>query len=335
MQKSTPLDAAHWVPNCGPTAVGTWEPDPWGNWATRGNGLFGIDSRRLYATVSGSVYDMVVVALVYRIEHRDSVDYRSAQSLDCEGPGFRVRIEEEVLRFEFKDQYGSEQAAREAIKDYIREWEFKAGLQHGPDSFRLKFLSSESKYLNAPPGTLGPLTIRSGAPRVIVRLRVGLPRYPQPPSGIKLTPDVMIMYDRYMAYRRGREPLQSMAYFCWTVIEHSIRKQSGKRREAAKMYEVSQGVLNEIAKLSSERGGPDARKAVGRIDPLTTKECRFLEQAVKVLIRRAAQKAYNPEGELPKIKKSDLHSAVPLHTTKEHSVNPVGFDSAVVHGKEP
>ena len=254
------------------------------------------------------MYDKVVVALVYRIEHRDSVDYSSAQSFDSEEPGFRIRIEDKVLRFEFKDQYASEQAAREAIKDYIREWEFEAGLQHGPDAFRLRFLHSEIRYLNAPPGTLGPTSIRAGVPRMTGRLTVGLPRYPQPPSGIKLTPDVKSMYDRYMNYRRGREPLASMAYFCLTVIEHSIGKQSGRRREAAKKHQVFLGVFNEVGKLSSERGGPDARKAVGRSDPLTTQEYRFLEQAIKVLIRRAAQKAYNPAGELPKITKSDLPS---------------------------
>ena len=49
------------------------------------------------------MYDTIVVALVYRIAHRDSVDYSSAQSLDSEEPGFRIRIEDKVLRFEFKD----------------------------------------------------------------------------------------------------------------------------------------------------------------------------------------------------------------------------------------
>jgi len=252
------------------------------------------------------MYDTVVVALIYRLEHENSVEYRSAEAVDYEEPGFWIRIEDKEVRFEFKEQHATEQEAREAIQEYIREWEFEAGLRHGPGSFGLSFLRSEIKYRNAPPGTLGPINIRSGMPRVTARLTVGLPRYPKPPSGVTITPDVKSMYDRYVGYRRGKEPLASMAYFCLTVVEQSIGHKSGKRREAAKQYQISQGILDEIGKLSSGKGGPDARKADGRTAPLTAQERRFLEKAIKALIRRAAQKAHSPAGDYPLITKSNL-----------------------------
>ena len=84
--------------------------------------------------------DPTVVALVYRIEHGESVDYSEAKPLRREEPGFRVKIEDEEARFEFKGHHATEQAALQAIDGYVREWEFTAGLQRGPDCFRLQFV---------------------------------------------------------------------------------------------------------------------------------------------------------------------------------------------------
>ena len=254
------------------------------------------------------MYDTVVVALVYRLEHGDSVEYGSAEPMHHEESGFWVRIKDRVVRFEFKEQHATKQEAREAIREYIREWELVAGLRHGPDAFRLSFLGSEIKYRDAPPGTVGPITFRAGTPRVTARVTVGLPSYPEPPSGVRITPDVKSMYDRYMGYRRGREPLASIAYFCLTVVEQSTGHKSAGRRAAARKYQITRGVLNEIGRLSSGKGGSDARKAGGRGHPLTAQECRFLDEATKVLIRRAAQRAHSPASDFPLITKSDLPS---------------------------
>ena len=44
----------------------------------------------------------------------------------------------------------------------------------------------------------------------------------------------------------------------------------------------------------------------GVSDDLTNEERRFLEEAIKKMIRRAAEKAYNPDANLPKISLSDF-----------------------------
>ena len=41
--------------------------------------------------------------------------------------------------------------------------------------------------------------------------RVLPPCYPPPPSGLKFTPDVQTLYDRFEGYCLGKEPLASMA----------------------------------------------------------------------------------------------------------------------------
>ena len=68
-----------------------------------------------------------------------------------------------------------------------------------------------------------------------------------------ITPDVQTMYDRYMGYRQGREPLTTMAYFCLTILERSTKK-NHSREVAAETYGIKLEVLNKIGHLSSEKG---------------------------------------------------------------------------------
>ena len=60
--------------------------------------------------------DPHVVALLYTIEHGQSVDYRKARPLGHEEAGFRVKITNQQTRFEFKEHYATEDAARKAIE---------------------------------------------------------------------------------------------------------------------------------------------------------------------------------------------------------------------------
>ena len=92
--------------------------------------------------------DLHVVALFYRIEHGPSVDYSKAEPTDHEETGFSVKIENKQVCFEFKEHHPTEDAARKAIEDYIRVWEFNADLLEGPNSFKLKFDRSRIKDRN-------------------------------------------------------------------------------------------------------------------------------------------------------------------------------------------
>ena len=242
--------------------------------------------------------DPHVVALLYTIEPGRSVDYRKAQPLNHEEAGFRVKITNQQMRFEFKEHYATEDAARKAIEDYVRAWEFIACLEKGPDYFKLKFDYAQIEDRNRTPSVMmvyaRPVrfAVKVGKATVVVSPAC----YPPPPSGLKLTPDVQTMYERYMGYLQGREPLPSMAYFCWTMIKDSP---TTKR-------DFSGAVRNKIGYLSSKKGGQQARKRIGQDEPLTAQESRFLEEAINVVIRRAAKRAHAPDSNLLQISLSDL-----------------------------
>ncbi len=94
-----------------------------------------------------------VVALEYVIEYGPDIDWTRAAPLHIQEAGFNVRIENERVRFSFKEHRASEEGARSAVeKKYIPDWEFVVGLEQVPNAFKLRFDHSETVGRNPPPG---------------------------------------------------------------------------------------------------------------------------------------------------------------------------------------
>ena len=245
-----------------------------------------------------------VVALIYDVDHEDLVIYDEAEPLIVEEKEFRLEVKDKKASFYLKNHYATEAEARKAIEEYIRNWEFDACLQGGPDRFKLNFDRAQIEDRNPTPEVVKfAVQVRVGIPGVRAGVSVVVSNYPSPPSDISVTPDVQTMYDRYMGHRRDREPLMGMAYFCYTFIKHL-----GKGLQAAAQhFQISKNVLVKIRRLSSTKGGPrEARKQEGVYQDLTTEERQFLEEAVKKMIRRVAEKANAPDKDLQEITLADL-----------------------------
>lgn len=250
--------------------------------------------------------DPHVVALRYRIEHGPGIDWSRAAPLSYENNDFGVFVESERVRFVLGEHYASEEKARSALEaDYIPNWEFVVGLERGPDAFRLRFDGSEIVDRHPPPGPPSlRIDARAGIPRVSANLAPPAPpAYPEPPRiGLKRSPDVDSMFQRYLMYLGGREPLGTMAYFCLTVLE----QMAGGRRKAAVHFAISKRVLGRIGELSSNKGGPNARKDIGRNAPYTREEKCFLKSAIAMLIFRAAEVEHGPDPNCRQITMADI-----------------------------
>lgn len=256
--------------------------------------------------------DPHVVVLLYHIEHGESVDYSEAEPLILDEPAFRLEVKDKQVRFELKEHYATEDEAREAIEEYIRNWELYACLENWPESFRLKFHKAEIVDRNPTPGVLhirGSLT--GEASKISGKLVLGFRNFPSPPSGIRIDADVQTMFERYINYRQKQEPLPGTAYYCLTTLENMTEKikrnKESSRKAASRYFQIDEEVLRKIGRLSSTKGGPSAaRKSGGVSHELTNGERRFLEEAIKKMIRRAAERAHDPDADLSKIKLSDL-----------------------------
>lgn len=263
--------------------------------------------------------DPHVVALLYTIEHGPSVDYREAEPQDYEEKHFSVRIEDEQVCFTMKAHYATEEKAREAVREYIERWEFKVCLQQGPNRFKLEFERSQREDRSprpapkVPPGTLSITGIRVRAGRatgrvgkIVVEKKDKRSPYPSPARGLKITPDVESMQERLRDYRKDGKELGSRTNFCLTVLQDA----GGGRKAVAKKYGIAFEVLSKIGSLCNNKGASQARKNTGAKNPFTPSETRFLEEAMVVLIRRAAEVAYDPHKSRDTIKLSDLPDLV-------------------------
>ena len=258
--------------------------------------------------------DPHVKALIYDISHEESVSYRDAQPIECEREAFLIRIDNNKVRFKLKGHFATIEDARNAIEPFIRNWEFDAGLRGKPGHFQLKFDKPEVIDRCPTPGVTDiSVSITLGSIEARVRV-VNDKQYPPPPSDVTLNPedpDFSTMYNRLQGYFKAKEPLPSMAYFCLNIPESTStpkeHRSSKPRKEAAKRYGIDLAVLNKIGDLTANKGGEVARKATGTEHELTTSERRFIEDAVKVMIRRRAEVAYDPSRVLRKISFSDLH----------------------------
>ncbi len=257
--------------------------------------------------------DPHVDALLFRIEHGPGVRYSDdAPPIKHEEPAFRVTLKDRTVRFELKEHYATKGEALEKVGPYVRNWEMDAGLNGRPGNFRLEFQEAEVIDRSPPPPTPGTFnfaaTFTSPTPTLRASLSVVSPSYPPPPSGPTLDaddPDVATMYARLSGYYEGRELLPGMASFCLTVLEWRFTK--NRRRNVAKVFRIEKAVLDKIGELTATKGGAaSARKAAGVGTELSSQESRFLEEAVKTLIRRAAEVAQDPSAALPTITLCDL-----------------------------
>lgn len=262
--------------------------------------------------------DPHIKAIHYFVEHDDTVDYRDVPPLAFDSDLFRVRAEELEVVFEPKGHYATEVDARNAVEELVRRWEFEAALRARGSEFRLVYAGVDIIDRNPPPpppGVVrsGPVTSRTRPPRAQARVTKVAASYPAPPQGRVIDPDdpdASFMLYRLDLYRQGREPLAGVANVCLTVLESSALQATGgngsKRKAAANQYQIALPVLKRVAMLSAKKGGPVARKAEGRGDPFTKEETHFLEAAVAAFVRRAAEKAADPYGNLPLITMADL-----------------------------
>lgn len=257
--------------------------------------------------------DPHVEALHYFVKHDNSVDYSDVAPLVHDDALFRIRAEKRNVVLEPKGHYATEEEARRAAEGFVRRWEFEAALRTQSGAFRLVYERAHIVERNPPrssPGTVNagathwrvnadPIFVSFHLSEAQVRVTKRLATYSTPPSGTALDPDdpdAKSMLARLDLYRLGREPLAGMANFCLTVV-----KSAGGNK-----YRISKKVLREVGRLTATKEDDVARKAEGRGDPFTSEELRFLEAAVAAFIRRAAEKAADPNGQLRVIGMADL-----------------------------
>jgi hypothetical protein len=254
--------------------------------------------------------DPHVEILVYQLDYASNVSYQNAEPIDVDYGEFAGRLENDQLICDMKLHYPTIENARAAVEGYLHSWEIHVALDFGRGEFQ--FVYKDAKVIDRNPPAPGEDIKIHVSSAIHVTSSVGSPtlhvtrgKYPQPPILFEISPDVDTLWKRYEMYLDKKEPLCSMAYFCLTVIQ----TKAGSRANAARLFFIDENVLDKLGELTSIRGDLLTARKINpgsTPSPLSDKENKWIEAAIKLLIRRMGE--YGFDRILSTIKLSDLPS---------------------------
>lgn len=257
--------------------------------------------------------DPHVVSLHYRLQTRESVQFKNPPPAEGESGHFRYRLADGRLSVELIEHHPDEASARMRVDPFLRAWELDFNLRHGVGGMWFEF--DRSEVIDRGPPQSGEPTVLTAVFKsvcsawAVFQSSASHSQYPPPPTGLAWTATVDQMWHRYQQFEAGREPLLSMAYFCLSALEGTTGQPRGARTAVCSMYSIDQAVRDELGDLVSDRGSPTEARKLGHSathDPLTETEREWVKQVVRALIRRKAEYDADPTRPLPRITLGDF-----------------------------
>ena len=241
--------------------------------------------------------DPHVASLRYKLETISTVTFNNPPPVKVETDMFLLYLENGKASVEMKEHFAAVEAARSVIDPYLRAWELDVALHLGRQE--IKFIYEDAEVIDRnppPPGSPQAIQLSGIALATsfgTATLTVARREYPLPPKHFRVNPDVDTLWHRFDGYNQGREPLLAMAYFCLTLLE----ARAVRRKNTVKLYRVHKAVLDKLGELTANRGDErTARKLkkASTLVPLTPTETRWIEAAIKAIIRRVGEIDANP-----------------------------------------
>lgn len=248
--------------------------------------------------------DPHVEAVYYEIgTASDNISYDNPPPMAFGNDIGKFNLADCKLTVELLDHFPDEQSARQLVDTFLRSWETQTDLTAHLGQIRFKF--QKSKIIDRDPPARGEahvahVTVRSMitvGEKATVSLKCN--KYPGPPDAFATTGDVDLAHARWVRFREGKEPLQSMAYFVLTLIE----RLSGSRKKAAQVFQIDLDVLRKIGELSSTKGDANTARKAKFVD-MTGAENGWLEAGIRRVIVRIGEHASGSP--LTKITLADL-----------------------------
>lgn len=236
--------------------------------------------------------DPHVQSLRYALRHREDVTFHNPPAVQIAESAFEAILDNGILTVTMREHTSREDAARFLVEPTLRAWELHDKLLGSQTGIRFHYQGAEVIDRDPPPpGATIDATMTASlglSSTLTATLTTGMHAYPPPPIDFAIDATVEAMWHRYVAYTKGREPLLSMAYFCYTILTAA----AGGTKEAAALYRVNRDVLKKLSELSSTRGSAaTARKAHRTNSPLSHSEEEWVQATVRALIARAAEAA--------------------------------------------
>lgn len=236
--------------------------------------------------------DPVVETLEYCLKHSNEISFDNPPKIEEEFRDFKMKLADGLLQIQMKLFFSREVEARTIVEPFLKAWELDNFLKNGYKDFCFEFICSKIVDRNPPTVTRSKVLIAEVGEFFVFGNKVGFhvtrKSYPTIPKNLLYTPDVESLAARYEGFLNGREPLLSMAYFCLSLLQFT----SGGRIKAANKYNIDKDVLDLLGTLTSEHGDKsESRKLAknSKLKPLTELEQTWIQETIKLIIRRKAE----------------------------------------------
>ncbi|HEY1979288.1 MAG TPA: hypothetical protein VGH13_04315 [Xanthobacteraceae bacterium] len=247
--------------------------------------------------------DPHIESLIYRIRHNDSVTYASAAPMEHAAPDFKVGIEKGRVQIDLIGHYTKVSDARAVVEPFLRAWELNAALNSGPGEFEFVFERANIIERAPKPGVVGAAAFAAVGVMETTRAMVSKFSFPPPPlQGVARDATVDLMFERYCRLREQRTTLSDAANYCLTALEMAALG----RKQASARFNVDLPVLRTLGELAATKGGKEARKAKASEAEYTPAERDWLTKVLPLIIRRAAEVAFDPDAPRQQISMADL-----------------------------
>jgi hypothetical protein len=247
--------------------------------------------------------DKQVVELYYRLESIKAVDFKSPPPIEGETTSFCYFLDNGKLTIKLKPPCSSVEDAQNLVDNFLRSWEMDDAIRNGRCRFKFKLYDAKIIDPNNPNATIiytQGINLKLGVSGEIKFIE---PLYPDPPNIFKITPDVLTLWQRYEGYLENHEPLQSMGYFCFSLLKF----RAGSPKKAEKLYLIHFKVLKKLSELTSTKGDEKTARKIDHgssFDPLSAIEIEWIQATTKTIIRRVGEIDAAPS--LPVITMNDL-----------------------------
>lgn len=193
----------------------------------------------------------------YEVSSEEWVTYQNPKPISFSNELGAFDLGDKRLRITPAKHFPNEMEARSSVEPFLRDWEINTDLQLNIGMLRFKFESVEVIDRDPPPAG-SPVIINMKVGSVAwggVKCSIGLipSEYPQPPKTFHATPAVQSVYDRWIGFRSGNEPLQSMAYFVLTSLEAAVGESKDSRKRAASSFQIDLPVLKKNGRIKLEQ----------------------------------------------------------------------------------
>lgn len=238
--------------------------------------------------------DPHVEAVYFKVSSGEDISYKDPEPLSFPNHLGEFRLADGMLKVVPAEHFGSGQEASQAIDGFLRAWEIEADLKRNLGTIRFTYSHADMIDRDPPPPGESQVIHAAGLCSGIAigasfQAHVMLRQYPEPSERFSASEYAQHAYRRWLRYRSGQEPLQSMAYFILTLLQEL----AGNRAKACVQFMIDRAVLDQVGELSSEKGSAlTARKAKSTdFDELSHLDQEWLERAVKRLIFRLGEQA--------------------------------------------